>query len=109
MIDLDVAYVTVPIHICCKRMLQIFHLFRTYATANALCYKCFMSMHAKGAQAKVVSSGAAPPSAREKQSGCNSRRGAQSCIHERGSRRGVRSCIHGWTAGAEHEAASMDR
>jgi hypothetical protein len=27
---LDVAYVAVAIHICCKRMFQMFHLFQTY-------------------------------------------------------------------------------
>jgi hypothetical protein len=35
---LDVAYVTVAIHICCKRM---FHLFWTYVAASASCCKYF--------------------------------------------------------------------
>jgi hypothetical protein len=26
----NVAYVAVAIHICCKRMLQMFHIFQTY-------------------------------------------------------------------------------
>ena len=59
-------------------------------------------MRSKGAHAKVVPSGVAVPvCAREAK---RVRRGAQSCIHGRGSRRGARSYIHGPATGVEHEA-----
>jgi hypothetical protein len=38
---LDVAYIAVAIHIGCKRMFQMFHLFQTYVAASASCCKCF--------------------------------------------------------------------
>jgi hypothetical protein len=44
------------------------------------------------------------PRVRGKQSVCDNRHLAQSCIHRHGSRCEIRSCIHGQVADAEHEA-----
>jgi hypothetical protein len=38
---LDVTYVVVAIHIYCKLMFQMFHLFQTYAATTVSCCKCF--------------------------------------------------------------------
>jgi hypothetical protein len=39
---LDIAYVVVAIHVCCKFMFQMFHLFETYvASVSSGCYICF--------------------------------------------------------------------
>ena len=38
---LDVAYVAVDIHLCCKCIFQMFHLFQTYVAASALYCECF--------------------------------------------------------------------
>ena len=40
-IYLDVAFVAVTIHICCKYMFRMFHLFQMYVPASASYYKCF--------------------------------------------------------------------
>ena len=57
-------------------------MFWMYVAANALCYKCFMSRRGKGAQAKVVPSGA-----------------AAGMVHK--------AISIGMAASAEHEATSM--
>jgi hypothetical protein len=39
-VDLIVAYVAMNIHVCFKRMLQVFHLFQTYvASVSSRCFK----------------------------------------------------------------------
>jgi hypothetical protein len=66
----------------------MFHLFRTYIAANVLCCKCFISRCGKGAQAKVLPSGAVVPAC-----------AAASAEHK--------AVSMGVAAAAEHEAASM--
>ena len=58
---LDVAYVAVAIHICCKSMLQMFHLFQTYVAANAFILQVFHEQAREVGAAEVVSSGTAVP------------------------------------------------
>jgi hypothetical protein len=46
---LDVAYVAVAMHICCKRIFQMFHLFQRYVVASV-----FISSRGKQAHAEAV-------------------------------------------------------
>jgi hypothetical protein len=42
---LDITYVTVVIHKCCKYMFQVFHLFQTYVVSvSSRCCICFRHM-----------------------------------------------------------------
>jgi hypothetical protein len=51
---LYIAYIAVAIHIYCKRVFQMFHLFQTYVTANSSCCKCFMSRRGKRVLVEAV-------------------------------------------------------
>jgi hypothetical protein len=75
-------------------MLHMMQCPYTYVATNALCCKCFMSRRDKGAQAKVVPSGAAVPACARKQIKVGTEHKAVSM---------------GTTAGVEPEAASMGR
>jgi hypothetical protein len=48
---LDVAYVTLVVHVCCKYMFQMFQLFKTYVVS--VLFGCF-SAHTQMLQAYVV-------------------------------------------------------
>jgi hypothetical protein len=52
-VDQDVSYVAMVVHICCKRVFQMFHLFFKrmlqvclwdVAYVSHICYKCFIWM-----------------------------------------------------------------
>jgi hypothetical protein len=45
-VDRDVAHISMAIHICCKRMFQIFHLFFKCMFTSVLsgCFICFTHM-----------------------------------------------------------------
>jgi hypothetical protein len=51
---LDVAYIAMLIHICCKHMFQMFRLFQTYITERSSYCKCFISRLRKRVQAETV-------------------------------------------------------
>jgi hypothetical protein len=64
-VDLDVAYVAMPIHSCLKRMFQVFHLFQTYiANVSSRCFKsrsgCCMMPVVDGQRAPVAAAEAQP-------------------------------------------------
>jgi hypothetical protein len=58
---LDVAYVLVAIHICCKPMFQMFHLFQTYFAAMLHVASAFISRRGSRAQAGAVPTCAGGP------------------------------------------------
>jgi hypothetical protein len=40
-VAVDITYVTVAIHVCCKRMFQIFHLLHTYVVESSFMLQVF--------------------------------------------------------------------
>jgi hypothetical protein len=54
-VDRDVAHVVIAIHVCCKRLFEMFHLFQTYVV-SVLSVCCICSTHMLQAYVPNVSS-----------------------------------------------------